>query len=164
MGTVAHSRASNIGAPRYAIVLRISASQTTYNEGEPIQLKVEAINISGDEVLIRQVAPWHAVTLAITRDGAAVPRTGSVLSADWPFSADAKVQPGRSYIFQWREATPPYTPIYYNPISDWGYRLLPPGKYTIVAYDYDASTRTHHHSLDVSANEPSNVLHITVQR
>jgi hypothetical protein len=162
-GLTQPSAANNNAAGR-PIALHLTASQSTYSEGQPILLKVEAVNESPDVVAVRQVAPWHAVTLTVMRDGAPIKPTGNVAPLDWRFGANAMLKPGQSYVYRWRTDSPTHTPVYFNALSYWGYPSLPPGHYTIVASPSIVSVFNHGRPVGPDAAATSNSLNIVIAK
>lgn len=154
--------ASVFGTKHKPIALRISASQLIYPSGQPIMVKIEAINQSAGPIALQQVSPWHAARLIITRDGAPVKANGEGSSLDWRFSAQALLRPRQAYAYHWHRDAPSYAYTYFNALTYWGYAALPPGRYTIVAQPVMVSAFSHGHALGPDAATASNELRIYV--
>ena len=131
--------------PEAVVRLRLTTSQHTFAAGQPILLKVEAVNISEEVIAVSEVVPWTAAQLVVARDGDVIAFDPLSLAGQRSsFPAQFKLQPGEAYAYRYAEALPTGAGLqFFYPLSNWGYpQTLPSGHYTIVALPFNlAGTR-----------------------
>ena len=143
--------------------IELFASQRSFSSAEPVLLKVQVRNETSDVIAIRQVTPWHAVTLLLVKDGKTIEPLRPPAQQDWLFSADAILHPGDSYAYHWYDnGNPSHTFLDFNPITFWGYATLQPGHYQIMAAPLIVEGWRNGHSVYFSRNVRSNAVSIDV--
>ena len=117
-----------LAASQDPVVLGLDVSKHVFYEGEPILIRITAVNRSSQAVAVLQNSPWEAAILVITEGGRTVIPSNGASGVRNRNPIFAPLQPGQNWIYQ------SYSdPQHYYALSNWGYNQLPPGHYTIVA-------------------------------
>jgi hypothetical protein len=118
--------------------LQLETDKTVYRAGEAIAVRLSIRNTTGSEYGVRIMPPWLLSNLLIldAREQTVPP---SVTPSHPGFRGDAKawgLMPGKLEVPGYYALDNTATFHEWTPIAFWGYQLVRPGFYTIVAIPY----------------------------
>lgn len=141
--------------------LRLAVQNIHVVEGQPILIKVDAVNRSPEVTTLDVQTPWDAVQVNLLRDGATIRPAEPAAFLHWGFQPEITLQPADSYTYHWRDPSVGIGDYY--PLSCWGFKqLLPAGQYTIYVSPAHLIGRRTGHWISPARNSISNKIKFTI--
>jgi hypothetical protein len=139
-------------------VLRLEALKPVFKGGEPVLIKISALNRSSGVIDAAPVTPWEATYLVLIRNGHTLLTSGSPSGIRNRGIGSETLRPGESWIYQaWADQQP------YTSVTNWGYWKVPPGNYIIVAVPEETPIMVRGDKHWTSIHDPSDAVEFTVE-